>query len=1018
MPFRPDILAGKAVILVSIKDTIDKDLRALRTSGRRIGNFFSELGGDVLRGGFLGSIASALPITQFVAFQDELLFLQTKLQVTDKELNKLEKTIRLLGRTTSFTPKQVAEAATELAKGGFKLKEVQNTLQAVLDLSRGGRVATDTAAVQIIEFLNAFKLDSTKASSIADKIVAASRLGPLDVVDIGEAFKFTSTTAAELGSNIDDVLASIVLLSRRGLRGTLAGTSLNKALESLATQKETLQEILGISFEDKDFENATQLFTRMGLALQGLSRTERIRALKDIASIRGARAIGPLVSQLQQLDKVVGEIRDSQDEARISAEKLDSRLGGIYRFALSALQELSLKIGATSEGPLTELGKALRGVFTQLSTLVGEFPKLTQTILLAPFAILGAGAAMVSFGVILNRTAGLLTPVISLNRMLFNSLTKLASVNAGILAAPFALLPSRKKVTAAQRKGIAQRNLTLGRSGTGTGNRRFLKGLILTRVALTKNRSVTDMYTNSMRKLRFSYLRFLVAVRKRGGGPGGFMSALFSRTGGQAIKGGRVLQKIFRLDIIRGAFNLFKGIGFVLGRTLYILSAIRRTIFSFSGILTIFELLLLFGTEIPIVKKVFDRIGESFSVLKKGIIDTAKASKPAIETIKFGFERLFKGDLIGAIDIFKVGFNDLIKTMSIGLSNAWTAFGVKIQPVTSRIKTGFIGILKVLKAMYGVMRSLVGLSSGLVGLSGPSTTLGLSQATSPENINKFTAGGVALVGEIGDKLIVIAGILAEILRAIKSGFGIENESDKRIAEARKQANISIRTLRNAFPKGVFFNHTLEEIRNIVRSGQKLTKDQLAAVREYNLRVHELDRAIAKDPLSINVEQERTRLKSFINGILEELNYRPQETTKKASLFFQEMNSGFNHLTARGKVFIRDFLGADTINNLRDYTDGLQKQDHIIKALAYTYGFLENANLLAKDAIEKEAAAKIAQAIEISRTVGAMVGGFSETRNQAFLVTEDIQKRLLKESQDTNTTLSSIHNKMGQGMAFG
>jgi len=353
MPFRPDILAGRAVIVVSIQDKIDEQLRSIRSRLRRFANFTSELGGDLFRFGAVGTVGSVLPVREFMNFQDQLLFIQTKLQATDAQMVGLEGTIRDLGKSTSFTSTEVGRAAQQLAQAGFTIAEIQNGLQSTLDLARAGQLDLSTASQNIIQVMRAFNFEAKDSSEIASKFITAARLGPLSVVDLGEALKFTTTMASGLNVSLSDTLASITLLSQKGLRGTLAGTSINKALQSLAVNSDKVKELLDVDIDASDFTNLPDLFEKLNEALSQFDPKEQITILSQIASIRGARAIGPLISQTERLRDVTGQISGSLTEARQAALKLDSRLGGVFRRALSAFQELLITIGEASEGPLS-----------------------------------------------------------------------------------------------------------------------------------------------------------------------------------------------------------------------------------------------------------------------------------------------------------------------------------------------------------------------------------------------------------------------------------------------------------------------------------------------------------------------------------------------------------------------------------------------------------------------------------------------------------------------------------------
>ena len=446
MAFRSDIVAGKAVILVSIEDTIDKQLRSIRNKVFKFSNTLARVGGEFTLFGSIGSAGALFPVKEFVNFQDQLLFTQTKLRATDQEMKALEVTIRELGKSTSFTSIEVGKSAQRLAQAGFSLREVQNALQASLDLARGGQVDLATSTDILANTIRAYALNTTDASLVASKFITAARLGTLDIVDLNEALKNSATTFNLLGLNLDQSLALITRLSTASLRGTIAGTSLNRAFQKLAIENEKLARV-GVSFTDEDFATPLGVLTKINEVVETLGKQESVGFLNDLVGIRGGRAVGGILIQgLGGLDDTVKQIAASTNEARDAALKLDSALGGVYRRGLSGFQELLIAIGATTEGPLTTFGENLRLIFNNLSQLATANPEFVQTLLVIPPLALAAGAGMLTLSFALSKVGLLLSPIIALNGALFASLQKIASVNiAGIgKAVSLGLSPGRK----------------------------------------------------------------------------------------------------------------------------------------------------------------------------------------------------------------------------------------------------------------------------------------------------------------------------------------------------------------------------------------------------------------------------------------------------------------------------------------------------------------------------------------------------------------------------------------------
>src|SRR5690606_16864534 len=174
MAFRSDIVAGKAVIQVSIQDDLDRQLRLMKSKLFAFSNSISRIGQDLFATGALGTIGAIFPVKQFVEFQDSMLFLQSKLRNTGVDFVALKKHVEDLGRTTSFTTREVAEGAAVLAQAGVG-KGIVDILQPTLDLARGARVELDVAARILTNAITTFGLEFSEAATVASQLTAAAR---------------------------------------------------------------------------------------------------------------------------------------------------------------------------------------------------------------------------------------------------------------------------------------------------------------------------------------------------------------------------------------------------------------------------------------------------------------------------------------------------------------------------------------------------------------------------------------------------------------------------------------------------------------------------------------------------------------------------------------------------------------------------------------------------------------------------------------------------------------------------
>lgn len=828
--FRGDILAGKAVILVNIQDTIDKQLRSIRAKLRMFSRSLSDLGGFGLRGGLLGTIATGFTIREFVRFQDQLLFLQTKLKVSDQVMQGLERTVRNLGKSTSFTSTEVAMAATEFAKAGFNVKETANSLQAALDLARGGQVDLSTSTTILANTMRTFKIDTELAAETASKFIAAARLGTLDIVNLSESLKESSGTFGNLNVSLDDALALITQVSLSSLKATKAGTSLNTAFTNLVRDipkvEEAFKGLVKVTDSGGELRSPLVLLTEMQAILSKMGGAERQSILSDLFNIRGARAVAALLQQgLDNLSKLRREITNAGNEARIAAEKLDSRLGGVFRRALSAFQELTLAIGSTTEGPLTKLGEGFTKVANALSVLSQRNPEFVQSMVLMPPVILAVSAGVLGLGFALNSLASALTPVIMLSGALFSKLASIVGLNFRAFKAIGGALGS----SGAKAGGIL--------SGVSTSNRSFLRFLIQVRTTLTsigKAMSVAGVgmkvpgpnYQSPFVKYQMGQGRlgrntplnnYGVAGLLGSSGGGSTQKLLGSSIDGKVIKdltsesgmsrAGRagaalrqviigllrplrMIPKLFmgmynffskglilgvkgfkalfntlrRVDLIHKMYVGITGVGKALKFIFHTLNMIRRTVFSASGILLIFEFLLMFGSKIPIVARGLSAIGDAFRNLGSSLGQMFKALGPGFSTLFSAGELGFSGDIDGALKLAKQGVMDIANVIRTHLVVAWKSFVTAIEPAYTLLQNMFVGISSTIDMLFSSIGAVIGSATGSMGsfLSGSGGFLDtLKQLFNTDNLKaafSYLIGGIA---EIARKVITGIGMLAD-----------------------------------------------------------------------------------------------------------------------------------------------------------------------------------------------------------------------------------------------------------------
>src|SRR5699024_2657779 len=131
-----------------------------------------------------------------------------------------------LGAKTAFSATESAAGMENLASAGFNAQEIMAAMPGLLDLAAvsGGDVAL--ASENAATALRGFNMDASQAGHVANVFARAAADTNAEVADMGEAMKYVAPVANSMGLSIEEVAASIGIMSDAGVKGSQAGTSL------------------------------------------------------------------------------------------------------------------------------------------------------------------------------------------------------------------------------------------------------------------------------------------------------------------------------------------------------------------------------------------------------------------------------------------------------------------------------------------------------------------------------------------------------------------------------------------------------------------------------------------------------------------------------------------------------------------------------------------------------------------------------------------------------------------------
>lgn len=312
----------------------------------------------------------------------------TRLDKSDPQFTALREQAKKLGAETQFTSRDAASGQAFLAMAGFTPQSIQAALPGVLNMALAGGMDLGETADIGSNILSQFHLDPKEMDRVSDVLTAAFTRTNTDLANIGEAMKYAGTGMAGLGVSVEQTTAMIGVMANVGLRGSIAGTGLQKTFSRLAAPTDkaasALKE-LGVSVADSTgkMRPAEVVLADIYKAVRKYGDVDQLSFFKDIAGEEAAKSFQAIVQSAGsgELQKLLGELKKAQGESATVAKKMADNLDGDLKNLDSAWEGFRIQIEELLDGPLRGLVQGISNVVGAMTSWARENPGLTKALL-------------------------------------------------------------------------------------------------------------------------------------------------------------------------------------------------------------------------------------------------------------------------------------------------------------------------------------------------------------------------------------------------------------------------------------------------------------------------------------------------------------------------------------------------------------------------------------------------------------------------------------------------------------
>lgn len=394
-------------LLVKLRADTAQFQAAMSSSQKVMAGFKSSMlavGGAITAVGGLITGLGVKSIRTAANFEAGMARVRAVAQATPEDFNTMRKAALDLAAGTKFTATEVSEGMKFMAMAGIQTRDIIGGIPAVLDLAAAGAIEMGTASDIVTNIMAGFGKTAEELGSSVDVVVKAITSANVDVEQLGESFKYVGPIAKSAGLSFEETTAAIALMGNAGIQGSMAGTSLRRAISNLVNPTDQVKKALN--------EMGVQVTDSNGRLLSLTSIVAQMQPYANdtgrIMQIFGDRA-GPAMAALlgmgsDALDKLTGKLRESGGIAKSIAQSEMATFAGQLKILESRFERVQISIGQS----LMPIARELLGWAEKAASLFGSLSDETKKWI---FGLGAAGTAVGALALAFSILGGAVVPL-------------------------------------------------------------------------------------------------------------------------------------------------------------------------------------------------------------------------------------------------------------------------------------------------------------------------------------------------------------------------------------------------------------------------------------------------------------------------------------------------------------------------------------------------------------------------------------------------------------------------------
>lgn len=426
------IVAGKAYVVLEAVDRTSAALNSVRNKIAAWGMQLQSIGASIVTKSLMAAIPSAISLKIFSDFDDSMKKVEARSSGTAAQLKAVRDQARLLGRTTAFTARQIAELQAVLAQRGFTREQILAMTPNIMSLARAGgsgNLAQDAlnAADLVTNAMRAYDMlgEPIKNSRLAvDLFTYAVNRSNATIEDLQVMIGNSASIAETYNLSLAESLAILMSMRNIGIDPSIAGTGLRNLFIKSSDRKQVeefnllMQEYTGqiIEFTDAsgNLKPVPDLLFSIFDAMRGLGTAAQGELIADLFGLRAIIPAAGVMKARDTFEFFLDGMSRAKNMADITRQLMESGIGGSFRMLFSAIEGVAMSLGSVLDKAMQTFNKTITVTANNLSVWIENNGGLVASLHKILMITLPLGAALFILGTSFKLSSMMMAPIVGI----------------------------------------------------------------------------------------------------------------------------------------------------------------------------------------------------------------------------------------------------------------------------------------------------------------------------------------------------------------------------------------------------------------------------------------------------------------------------------------------------------------------------------------------------------------------------------------------------------------------------